>query len=61
MKLSKVYARFYKSFNFDHHRKAHRGAEKREWEMIGSLWYPFIEIPVDPRITAIVGANESGI
>ncbi|MBN8807824.1 MAG: AAA family ATPase [Sphingomonas sp.] len=60
MQLSKVYARFYKSFNYDHHRKAHRDAETRTWEMIGDLWYPYIEVPIDSRITTIVGANESG-
>ncbi|WP_158005191.1 AAA family ATPase [Citromicrobium sp. JLT1363] len=60
MKLSHVYARFYKSFNFDHRRKAHPKAEKREWEMIGSLWYPYVEVPIDQLITTIVGANESG-
>lgn len=60
MKLSHVYARFYKSFNFDHRRKAHPKAEKREWEMIGSLWYPYVEVPIDQTTTTIVGANESG-
>jgi len=60
MQLSKIYARFYKSFNYDHHRKAHRDAEARAWEKIGDLWYPYIEVPIDSRITTIVGANESG-
>lgn len=60
MQLSKVFARFYKSFNYDHHRKAHRDAEARAWEMIGDLWFPYIEVPIDPRITTVVGANESG-
>ena len=60
MKLSKVYARFYKSFNFDYQRKAHRSAEPRAWEMIGDLWYPYIEVEIDRQITTVVGANESG-
>ncbi|BAV46561.1 ATP-dependent endonuclease of the OLD family-like protein [Mesorhizobium loti] len=60
MKLGKVFARFYKSFNYDHHRKAHRDAKARPWEMTGPLWYPYIEVPIDARITTIVGANESG-
>jgi AAA15 family ATPase/GTPase len=60
MKLSRVYARFYKSFNYDHHRKAHNEAEARAWEKIGDLWYPYIEVPIDSKITTIVGANESG-
>lgn len=60
MKLSKVYARFYKSFNFDHHRKAHVEAVPRLWEMIGEDWYPYIEVSVHALITTVVGANESG-
>ena len=24
------------------------------------MWYPYIQVPIDPKITAIVGANESG-
>ena len=60
MKLSRVFARFYKSFNFDHHRKAHPDAEERAWEMIGDEWYPYIEVSIDRLITTVVGANESG-
>lgn len=61
MKLSSIYVRFYKSFNFDHVRKAARNAESRgEWEMYEGQWYPYVEIPVDARITTVVGANESG-
>ena len=59
MRLNRVFARFYKSFNFDHVRKA-AGKVRKDWEMMGPDWYPFVEIPVDSRITAIVGANESG-
>lgn len=59
MRLHRVFARFYKSFNFDHVRKA-AGTVRHEWEMMGDDWYPFVEIPIDTRITAIVGANESG-
>lgn len=60
MKLNMVYARFYKSFNFNHHRKAHEEAKAQPWEMIGTDWYPYIEIPIHDRITTVVGANESG-
>lgn len=60
MKLTTVYARFYKSFNFDHHRKAHDEAKARPWEMIGEAWYPYIEVAIHDRITTVVGANESG-
>lgn len=60
MKLSRVYARFYKSFNFDNVRKVAGSQARGEWEMIGDRYYPFVEIPLDKRITAVVGANESG-
>lgn len=61
MRLSTVYARFYKSFNFDHLRKASPTAEpKGEWEMFRDAWYPYVEVEFDSRITTIVGANESG-
>lgn len=60
MKLSRVYARFYKSFNFDNIQKAAGHGPKGDWEMFGDVWYPYVEVGVDERITAIVGANESG-
>lgn len=60
MKLATVYARFYKSFNFDHLRKAHRDAQAKPWEMHDGAWYPYIEVPIDRLITTVVGANESG-
>lgn len=60
MKLSTVYARFYKSFNVDHVRKASGGAPKGDWEMHEGRWYPYVEVTIDGRVTTIVGANESG-
>lgn len=61
MKLATVYARFYKSFNFDSVRKSARNAEpKGDWEIYAGQWFPYIEVPVDNRLTTIVGANESG-
>jgi predicted ATPase len=60
MRLTKVYARFYKSFNFDHLRKAHPSAEPKPWEMYEDSWFPYVEVPIDAHTTAIVGANESG-
>ncbi|MER8910443.1 hypothetical protein NKH99_22660 [Mesorhizobium sp. M0854] len=61
MRLSTVYARFYKSFNFDHIRKATPHAQpKGDWEMFRDAWYPYVEVEFDSRITTIVGANESG-
>jgi predicted ATPase len=60
MKLSRVYARFYKSFNFDHIRKASGKAPSAPWETFEGHWFPFVEVPIEPDITAVVGANESG-
>ena len=61
MKINRVFARFYKSFNFDNVLKATPGAKPRgDWEMFEDVWYPYVEVPIDPRITAVVGANESG-
>ncbi len=61
MYLRNVFVRFYKSFNFDYLRKYDPKVEtKHEWEMVDHLWYPFVRIPIDEKITTIVGANESG-
>lgn len=61
MRLSKVFARFYKSFNIDHIRKATPGAKPHGgWEMFDGGWHPYVEVSIDPTITAVVGANESG-
>jgi predicted ATPase len=61
MLLKTVYIRFYKSFNFDYLRKFHEGAKPFPWEMLDkTLWYPHVRIPIDQRITTVVGANESG-
>ena len=60
MYLKSVYIRFYKSFNFDYLRKVHPNAEKCQWEDLDGLWFPHVRVPLDPLITTIVGANESG-
>lgn len=60
MKLKSAYARFYKSFNFDHARKLDPRVEKRPWEMFRERFYPYVTVEFDPRITTVVGANESG-
>jgi hypothetical protein len=60
MLLTRVLVRFYRSFNFDQEAKATRRTEYA-WEVIeGRGWFPFVEIDVDPEVTAVVGANESG-
>jgi predicted ATPase len=60
MKLASVFARFYKSFNFDQGRAAHDKAKALPWEETSRGWYPYVEIGIHERITTIVGANESG-
>jgi AAA15 family ATPase/GTPase len=60
MRLVRVYVRFYKSFNYDYERKFASGATADPWEMIEGNWYPFVRLPLDPSVTTIVGANESG-
>jgi len=62
MLLKNVFIRFYKSFNFDYMRKFHKEAKPRPWEYFSqeNLWYPHVTIPLDPLVTTIVGANESG-
>ena len=61
MHLKTVFVRFYKSFNFDYLRKYDPKVETAQnWEKFDGLWYPFVRIPVEQKITTIVGANESG-
>ena len=60
MQLTKVYIRFFKSFNYDYERKFARTSTPDPWECIDGAWYPFVRIDLEPSITTIVGANESG-
>lgn len=60
MKLKTAFARFYKSFNFDQARKLDKRVKAQPWEDFRGLYYPYVNIPLDPRITTVVGANESG-
>ncbi|SDF50790.1 Predicted ATP-dependent endonuclease of the OLD family, contains P-loop ATPase and TOPRIM domains [Blastococcus fimeti] len=60
MRLRAVDVRFYKSFNFDYERKARKSARPKPWEDVSEGWFPFVRVDIDPRITAVVGANEAG-
>lgn len=60
MRVVQVWIRFYKSFNFDYELKATPGAKPVSWQQIDGVWMPHVRIPVEPDITAVVGANESG-
>lgn len=64
MRLDSIFIRFYKSFNVDYMRQHDSRVQKKLWEIIKAddteMWYPYIQVPIDPKITAVVGANESG-
>ena len=60
MRVTKLYVRFFRSFNYDYERKANPKAKAKPWEYLDDAWYPFIRIDLDPVVTAVVGANESG-
>lgn len=62
MFVSAVYLRFFRSFNFDYLRKAHKSFVPDPWDVLesGDLQYPFVKVPLEDSVTTIVGANESG-
>jgi len=67
MKIKSVLLRWYKSFNVSYEQYADRvpSVSKHPWNTYKpkqgeSGDYPFIEIPLEPDITTVVGANESG-
>lgn len=60
MRITRLYVRFFRSFNYDYERKAHPDAQEADWERIDGAWFPFVRVDFDPAVTAVVGANESG-
>lgn len=61
LRIREVWIRFYKSFNFDYELKATPGSKPRLWQqMPDDGWMPHVKVPIEPDITAVVGANESG-
>ncbi|MFG1740265.1 AAA family ATPase [Micromonospora chalcea] len=62
MFISAVYIRFFRSFNFDYLRKAHRDFAPEPWDVLEpeGLQYPFVRVPLERDVTTVVGANESG-
>lgn len=61
MLLSAVHIRFYRSFNFDYLRKYDRARTTQDpWELLEGMYYPYVRVPIDAKITTVVGANESG-
>ncbi|MCY3921207.1 MAG: AAA family ATPase, partial [Chloroflexi bacterium] len=61
MRLATAYVRFYRAFNYDFLRKAHSNFSPDPWDAFeDGTDYPYIKIPIDSKLTCIVGANESG-
>lgn len=60
MRLTKLHIRFFKSFNYDYERKSNPDATECDWENLDGAWFPYVTIDLEPSITTIVGANESG-
>ena len=61
MILRTVYVRFHRAFNFDYIRKRHPSATPSPWDIMDDgTFYPYVTLDIDPELTAIVGANESG-
>jgi hypothetical protein len=64
--VSRVYLRWYKSFNIDYTGAA--GGDRVPMRRLWNTWtldkrevqLPFVEIPIEADVTTIVGANESG-
>ena len=60
MRLHSVYARFYRSLNYDFIRASGENYSPDPWDATPEGDYPFVRIKLRPGITTIVGANESG-
>ena len=60
MRLTNVYIRFYKSFNHDYLRKCDARVVPNPWDVVEDKFYPYVRVPIDPKLTTVVGANESG-
>ena len=61
MILRTAYVRFYRAFNFDYLRKQHPNASGDAWDVLDDdRFYPYVKLDIDPELTAVVGANESG-
>jgi predicted ATPase len=60
LKLTRIDVRFFRSFNYDYELKTRDSAQAAGWEDTSPAWYPFVRVPVEGDITAIVGANEAG-
>jgi predicted ATPase len=60
VRIRTVWIRFYKSFNYDYELKANPTSTRRAWQDTPDGWFPHVAVSLEPDITAVVGANESG-
>ena len=60
MKLRAVYARFYRSLNYDFMRSSADNYKPDPWDTTPEGDYPFVRVKLRPDITTVVGGNESG-
>jgi predicted ATPase len=60
VKLHAVYARFYRSLNYDFVRASGDNYEPDPWDGTPKGDYPFVRVKLRSGITTVVGANESG-
>lgn len=61
MRLATVYARFFRSLNFDFIKRSSPGYKSLPWDSTpDGSYYPFVKLDLDPSITTVVGANEAG-
>ena len=61
MRLQTVYTRFYRAFNFDYLRASAPDPTPDPWDTThDERFRPYIHVKIDPEMTCIVGANESG-
>jgi energy-coupling factor transporter ATP-binding protein EcfA2 len=60
LRLHSIYARFYRSLNYDFIRASGENYSPDPWDATPDGDYPFVRIRLRPDITTVVGGNESG-
>lgn len=60
MRIQSILVRFYRAFNYDYLRKNSANAVADPWDQYEGRFYPYVRVDIDPDVTCVVGANESG-
>lgn len=61
MRLTEIYARFYRSLNYDYMRASNEKYEPDPWDRLhNGVEFPFVRLRMTKHITTVVGGNESG-